>query len=220
LAKYLFISAYEDDPHLDIHDIPRFLQHCLERLEPTRDLHFHTRTTIDTLDYTGDGLNAGSKVVFAAAGEKIRTLVTEKPKDFPSFVDFQASKFIMPGIMAVESVVFESYTIENKRLGDYSERLKDYNLDGIGLIVICDNADFTAASVNNFVWDVFTKSNPSHDIYGVGSFIDNKHWGCRGPVIIDARKKPHHAPELIKDSAVEARVDRLALPGGSLFGII
>ena len=220
LAKYLFISAYEDDPQLDIHDIPRFLQHCLERLDPSRDLHFHTRTTIDTLDYTGDGLNAGSKVVFAAAGEKIRTLVTEKPKDFPSFVDFQASKFIMPGIMAVESVVFESYTIENKRLGDYSERLKDYNLDGIGLIVICDNADFTAASVNNFVWDVFTKSNPSHDIYGVGSFIDNKHWGCRGPVIIDARKKPHHAPELIKDSAVEARVDRLALPGGSLFGII
>lgn len=220
LAKYLFISAYEDDPQLDIHDIPRFLQHCLERLDPSRDLHFHTRTTIDTLDYTGDGLNAGSKVVFAAAGEKIRTLVTEKPKDFPSFVDFQASKFIMPGIMAVESVVFESYTIENKRLGDYSERLKEYNLDGIGLIVICDNADFTAASVNNFVWDVFTKSNPSHDIYGVGSFIDNKHWGCRGPVIIDARKKPHHAPELIKDSAVEARVDRLALPGGSLFGII
>lgn len=220
LAKYLFISAYEDNPQLDIHDIPRFLQHCLERLDPSRDLHFHTRTTIDTLDYTGDGLNAGSKVVFAAAGEKLRSLITEKPVDFPSFGDFQASRFVMPGIMAVESVAFENYPLENKRIEAYAGQLTRFNTDGIGLIIICDDAEFTAASVNNFVWTVFTKSNPSHDIYGVDSFVDNKHWGCRGPVIIDARKKPHHAPELVKDAAIEARVDRLGRPGGSLFGII
>lgn len=220
LAKYLFISAYEDDPQLDIHDIPRFLQHCLERLDPSRDLHFHTRTTIDTLDYTGDGLNSGSKVVFAAAGEKLRTLVTEKPSNFPSLADFQSSNFVMPGIMAVESVPFENYPVENRRLEGYAEQLKHHSLEGIGLIVICDDAGFTAASVNNFVWTVFTKSNPSHDIYGVGSFTENKHWGCRGPVIIDARKKSHHAPELIRDAVVESRVDQLGLPGKSLFGII
>src|SRR3954452_5865186 len=48
LAKYLFIAAGEDDPALDLHDIGRFLQHVLARVDLARDLHFQTRTTIDT----------------------------------------------------------------------------------------------------------------------------------------------------------------------------
>ena len=63
LAKYLLIVAKEDDPALDIHDTGAFLRHLLERVDWSRDLHFQTRTTIDTLDYSGDRLNEGSKVV-------------------------------------------------------------------------------------------------------------------------------------------------------------
>jgi len=48
LAKYLWIAARDDDPHLSIHDIPAFLQHVLQRVDWRRDLHFQTRTTIDT----------------------------------------------------------------------------------------------------------------------------------------------------------------------------
>ena len=68
LAKYLFIVAREDDPGLDIHDVAAFFRHVLERVDWANDLHFQTRTTIDTLDYSGHGLNQGSKVVVAAAG--------------------------------------------------------------------------------------------------------------------------------------------------------
>lgn len=88
------------------------------------------------------------------------------------------------------------------------------------MLVLCDDAAFTAASLNNFVWVTFTKSNPSHDIYGINSFTQYKHWGCHGPVIIDARRKPHHAPDLIKDPNVERKVDALGAPGGVLHGII
>src|SRR5262245_56594722 len=70
LAKYLLIVAREDDPALDCHDLQAFLRHLLERIDWRRDLHFQTSTTIDTLDYSGTGLNEGSKVVMAAAGEK------------------------------------------------------------------------------------------------------------------------------------------------------
>src|SRR5262249_13112433 len=63
LAKYLFITAHEDAPQLDIRDLPAFFRHLLERVDWTTDLHFQTRTTIDTLDYSGEGLNAGSKLV-------------------------------------------------------------------------------------------------------------------------------------------------------------
>src|SRR5690606_18581097 len=49
LAKYLLIASGEDDPTLDVEDIPAFLRHLLERVDWQRDLHFQTRTTIDTL---------------------------------------------------------------------------------------------------------------------------------------------------------------------------
>ena len=55
------IVAHEDDPDLDIHDIPAFFAHVLERVDWTNDLHFQTRTTIDTLDYSGHGLNQGRR---------------------------------------------------------------------------------------------------------------------------------------------------------------
>ncbi|GIR12878.1 MAG: hypothetical protein CM15mP23_14530 [Cryomorphaceae bacterium] len=40
-------------------------------------MHFYTKTSIDTLDYSGEGLNTGSKLVIAAAGESIRTLIQD-----------------------------------------------------------------------------------------------------------------------------------------------
>ncbi len=50
--------------------------------------------------------------------------------------------------------------------------------------------------------------------------MEHKHWGCAGPLVIDARIKPHHAPPLERDPAVERRVDRLGERGGPLHGII
>ena len=55
----------------------------------------------------------------------------------------------------------------------------------------------------------FTRSNPAADVDGVGASVVHKHWGCRGPLVIDARIKPHHAPPLEEDPAVERRVDAL-----------
>ena len=88
------------------------------------------------------------------------------------------------------------------------------------LIVLVDDSDFAARSLNNFLWMTFTRSNPAADLHGIGEFLDQKHWGCRGSLIIDARIKPHHAPPLIEDPAITRRVDQLAAKGGPLHGII
>lgn len=74
LAKYLFLVSHGDAPDLDAHDVPRFLRHLLERVDWRRDCHFHTETTIDTLDYSGSGFNTGSKLVVAARGPAVREL--------------------------------------------------------------------------------------------------------------------------------------------------
>jgi 4-hydroxy-3-polyprenylbenzoate decarboxylase len=220
LAKYLFIAAKEDDPNLNVNDIGGFLKHILQRIDLTRDLHFHTRTTIDTLDYSGDGLNTGSKVAITVAGEIKRELWNELPAYFNLPRPFTTYKMVMPGVLAIE-------VPKNIRTSDMplmleilQEHLSEADLGSLPLMVLCDDANFTAQNINNFVWVTFTRSNPSHDIYGINSFTEHKHWGCHGPLIIDARIKPHHAPVLEKDPAVEKLVDAMGVKGGSLDGII
>jgi len=220
LAKYLFIAAKEDDPNLDTHHIGEFLQHILERLDLTRDVHFYTNTTIDTLDYSGDGLNSGSKVVIAAAGDKKRELWNYIPDGFSLPGGFGKAKVAVPGILALEATNYQNAEKTAVEIALLNRSLMDQDLSGLPLIVLCDDSGFTSENINNLVWVTFTRSNPAADIYGINDFTINKHWGCKGSMIIDARKKPHHAPELIKDTEVEKKIDRLMEQGGSLYKII
>ena len=72
-------------------------------------------------------------------------------------------------------------------------------MKGLPLLVIADNVEYICSKFSNFLWTVFTKSNPSHDIYGAKSFTTFKHWGCEPPLVIDAREKSFHAPLLVPD---------------------
>src|SRR5207244_1021466 len=101
LAKYLWIAAENDDPALNVRDIPAFFAHVLRRVDWQRDLHFQTCTTIDTLDYSGSGLNEGSKVVIAAVGPPRRELPTEIPSALNLPQGYSAPRVAMPGVLVV-----------------------------------------------------------------------------------------------------------------------
>ncbi|MBA2668886.1 MAG: UbiD family decarboxylase, partial [Gemmatimonadetes bacterium] len=199
LAKYLWICAHEDDPALDIHDIRAFFRHMLQRVDLTRDLHFQTRTTIDTLDYSGTGLNSGSKLVVAVAGARKRNLAAERPTALRMPQGFSDVRMVMPGVLAVQAPSFVSYEVTQREIALLNKELSGADLASFPLLILCDDTEFVSRSIDNFVWVTFTRSNPSHDVHGIGAFIEHKHWGCRGPMIIDARAKPHHAPPLERD---------------------
>jgi 4-hydroxy-3-polyprenylbenzoate decarboxylase len=220
LAKYLWIAAKEDNDNLDLHDVRAFFAHILERVHWDRDLHFQTRTTIDTLDYSGTGLNSGSKLVVAAAGEKCRTLGTRVRSTLKLPPGFSEPSLVMPGIIAFGGPTYEGPEEAANQMKILENHLAGQALDDFPLLVLCDDSSFAAALLSNFLWVTFTRSNPSHDIYGVNSFVEHKHWGCRGPLIIDARIKKHHAPALQEDPGIEKRVDDLGAKGKSLYGII
>jgi 4-hydroxy-3-polyprenylbenzoate decarboxylase len=206
LAKYLIIAADEDDPSLDTHDIAAFFKHVLERINWQRDLHFQTKTTIDTLDYSGEDWNGGSKVVWACRSNQIRKLAIDLPIIPENTIALSDIKVVLPGILAYSCPTFTDYDQAKSEIDTLIANLEKIDLEGFPLIILCDDASFTAESLNNFVWVTFTRSNPSHDVYGIGSFTNNKHWGCKGSLIIDARKKPHHAPELVTDKSIEESV--------------
>lgn len=220
LAKFLLITA-DDTRQLTTHDVKAFFSYVFERVDLRRDIHFYTNTTIDTLDYSGTGLNTGSKVVIAAYGEVIRSLATEIPAAFTGKNIFGPAFLAMPGVICLQMQAYKDAASAMQEISLLDETLKFIigDLNGIVQIILCDDAAFTAASLNNYLWVTYTRCNPSHDIHGVDAFTIHKHWGCNGPMLIDARIKPHHAPPVVKDPAVEQKVDRLFVKGGSLAGI-
>jgi 4-hydroxy-3-polyprenylbenzoate decarboxylase len=219
LAKYLFITA-DDRNQLNTHHVDEYLQFVLERIHLDRDIHFHTHTTIDTLDYSGTGLNAGSKVVFAAYGDPVRQLGREIPSWMGGLQTVRDIKLVMPGVLAMQTRPYTDTAEALRESASISMQLEQHleELQAFPLIVWCDDAAFTAASLRNFLWVTFTRSNPSHDIHGVAAITEFKHWGCKGPVIIDARVKPHHAPPVVPDPSVEKQIERVFTANGSLAG--
>lgn len=214
LAKYLMILNRQDVPQLDVHDCQPFFQAMLERIDWRRDLHFQTQTTIDTLDYSGEGLNKGSKVVWAAAGPATRALPTELPADFQLPSPWDNVRLVAPGILAVAGPAHPSLRGDSPPNDSAIEALTgmpiEHPINQFPLVVVCDDADFVAQQFDNFLWVTFTRSNPALDIHGVQSQTVHKHWGCRGSLIIDARSKAHHAPPLVPDADVSAKIDALA----------
>jgi 4-hydroxy-3-polyprenylbenzoate decarboxylase len=237
LAKYLFIVNGGDCPGLDAPDIREFLRCLLARAAWRRDCHVHTETTIDTLDYSGSGFNAGSKLVVAARGPAIRELPTDLPSGITLPDGFANPRVCLPGVVAVEGPRIEprpqlaapSDTAIWASAGTAGwvgdvERLcaaipPEHPLRRFPLVVVVDDASFTAATLENFLWTTFTRSNPAADVHGVEAETKHKHWGCRGPLVIDARLKPHHAPPVEEDPAVTAAVDELCRSGGPLAGL-
>ena len=208
LAKFVWITAEakksKENSEIDVNNVPEFLQYMLSRMDFSNDLHFYTHTTMDTLDYSGDGLNTGSKLVLAAYGTVRRKLATAIPENIKA-LNANAC-LVMPGVIAVNAEAASINSVQEKLNGIGEDLLEK---EGVAMIIITEDATWMAAEFNNFIWASFTRTNPAKDIDGVDSYINNKHWGCKGPLIMDATIKKHHAPAVVKDTEVDKKVTEL-----------
>jgi 4-hydroxy-3-polyprenylbenzoate decarboxylase len=203
LAKFVFITA-DDTNQISTHEVPAYFKFLLERIDLTSDIHFYTKTTMDTLDYSGENLNAGSKVVIAAYGDVKRSLANSVPNEIQQ-LNVNA-KLVLPGIIAVDAALINTKGLQEKLKGQGANLL---NEQGVVMFILTENPTWMAEDSNNFLWACFTRTNPSHDMEGVDSFIEQKHWGSNGPLIFDATIKKHHAPPVEKNVAIEEKVDAI-----------
>jgi 4-hydroxy-3-polyprenylbenzoate decarboxylase len=203
LAKFVFITA-DDTNQISTHEVPAYFKFLLERIDLTSDIHFYTKTTMDTLDYSGENLNAGSKVVIAAYGDVKRSLANSVPNEIQQ-LNVNA-KLVLPGIIAVDAALINTKGLQEKLKGQGANLLNEL---GVVMLILTENPSWMAEEINNFLWACFTRTNPSHDMEGVDSFIEQKHWGSNGPLIFDATIKKHHAPPVEKNVAIEEKVDAI-----------
>jgi 4-hydroxy-3-polyprenylbenzoate decarboxylase len=193
----------------------------LARVDWQRDLHFQTRTTIDTLDYSGTGLNQGSKLVVAAVGQPRRTLPTVVPPRLRLPDGLADARVCLPGVLALRAPAWVPGAdgVSADLAAFCASFRSDDPLNAFPLVVLVDDSELCSRSLDNFLWVTFSRSNPAVDVCGIEAATVHKHWGCRGSLVIDARHKAHHAPVLVEDPQITARVDRLFAKRGPLAGL-
>lgn len=216
LAKYLWILDGSAGAVPSAEEVCDFLQAMLARVDWKRDLHFHTCTTMDTLDYSGHDLNAGSKLVIAAASANHRELGHSLPEELSLPAGWSEPRLAAPGMLVIQGPAYAGESAHDPWQQTCDNWGVPPSLEPFPLIVIVDDSRFATERFDNFLWTTFTRSNPAEDVYGLGAFTEHKHFGCRGSLVIDARQKPRHAPGLVEDPQVSAKVDARATRGDTL----
>ena len=168
LAKYLLIVAHEDDPALDIHDIPRFLR-ALARARRLDD-----RPALPDPDDDRHARLLGPRPQPGLEGRDRR-----RRPGAPVAADRAARRACACPTASASpaSSCRASWRSRDRRTVTTSGRRSprsarsfgpDDPIRGFPLIVIVDDSEFTARNERNFLWVTFTRSNPAADIDGIG----------------------------------------------------
>jgi 4-hydroxybenzoate decarboxylase subunit C len=196
LTKFLMVT----DVPCDLSNFKHLLEIVLARFQPERDLLIVNDTSNDTLDYTGRKFNHGSKGVMLGIGDPVRELPhAYSGEGIPGIAKIEA---FCPGCLVISGPGFEERPELGKELLPYAnEHLSDWPM-----ICIVDDASI-AESQSRFLWTVFTRFDPAHDLYARSTIVRNK-IRYEGPLIVDARMKPFYPDEVWTRPDIAALVDR------------
>jgi 3-polyprenyl-4-hydroxybenzoate decarboxylase len=200
------------------------LETVLERFDPLQDLFIFNNTSHDTLDYTGDRLNHGSKAVLMGVGEPKRSL----PRDYfgslnASFEASQSKSSLdsadspstdsnLPGITNAAVYCAGCLVVSGASYSEdpiLAQSILDQSADRLAawpLVILADSVDI-ASGQTPFLWTVFTRFNPAADLYARAR-LNRHHLGYELPIIIDARMKPGYPDELFAREDIVQLVDQ------------
>ncbi|RAL27015.1 menaquinone biosynthesis decarboxylase [Thermoflavimicrobium daqui] len=195
LTKFLIVT----DQSTSLEDFPRLFELVMERFDPATDLFIFNNTSMDTLDYTGRRLNHGSKAVLIGTGAPVRSLPAQF--DGPDMAGVKDAAVYCKGALVLEADSFsQDPELAEKLLKHYGDQLTEWPF-----IFLVD--DIHAASGQTpFLWTIFTRFDPAHDIYARTELIRHHPSYCF-PIIVDARMKPDYPDELEVDPDIKKLVD-------------
>lgn len=163
---------------LDLSDFRETLEAVLERFNPASDLFIFNKTSHDTLDYTGNKLNHGSKAVLMGIGRPIREL----PRSYTEG-EIPGISQMAPycgGCLVVSGASYENDPgLAQQVMGYLKARDTAWPL-----VIVVDDAEAAAATQTSFLWTVFTRFNPATDIHAAAD-IQHHHLSYKLPLVID-----------------------------------
>src|SRR5712671_5843486 len=205
LTKFLILT----DTPIDLRDFPRLLEHVLACVRWERDFFIFSNTSMDTLDYTSGKVNEGSKAIVMGLGDAIRDLPHEFSGELPSGIT--RAEVFCGGCLVLEGVPYFEEPDQAARIA--RERM----FAEWPLVILHDDAG-VARSSSDFLWSTWTRFEPAGDIHAAETNVVRHHLAYRGPVVIDARKKPSLPDELVVRDDISKLVDqrwRQYFPSGS-----
>ncbi|NLT65846.1 MAG: UbiD family decarboxylase [Acidobacteria bacterium] len=198
LTKFLLVT----DARLPLRDFRPLLTHILERADFSSDLFVFSPVSQDTLDYTSNTINEGSKAVLMGLGDRRFTLQAELRAELKDPI-FRTQKLFSPGVLVVEGPAWR----END--GVIARLLEEEAVQPFRMVFLVDSAHESTESDESFLWTVFTRFEPAADIHARETRLERFHVQLSSPVAFDCRMKPWYPPALEPLPETIARVDRL-----------
>lgn len=189
------------DGDVDLHDFKGFLEYVLARCDFGTNVHIFGHTAMDTLDYTGTGLNRGSKAVFLGVGASRFGLATRRPPNISSG-EIRTWEVYCPGVLVVQGPPYRRDDPSIPAL------LHDPDVREFRLLILVDDVQAATGSSDDFLWHVFTRFAPGQDIHAVTQIRGN-HMGFQAPLVWDCRMKPGYPEPLEVDAGVRQAVDEV-----------
>jgi UbiD family decarboxylase len=186
LTKFLMLT----DAPLKLNRFRELMAHFVARSDFRRDLFIVSNVSQDTLDYTGPKVNEGSKAIWVALGDPVRTCPGEFTGDLPQ--GFANPRAFCPGVLAIEGVPYADEPNQKTRLAQVPA-LADWPL----VLLVGDS--HCVEREEDFLWTVFTRFEPAHDITAKGVSLNRFHVAFEPPVVIDCRMKPWY-PDVVEPS--------------------
>src|SRR6267154_6429988 len=195
LTKFLILT----DTPIDLHDFPRVLAHVLARVRWESDFFIFANTSMDTLDYTSGKVNEGSKAILMGLGEPVRDLPREFHGELPNGVS--RAEVFCGGCLVIEGAPYSDEPQQAARLASAPAFAQ------WPMVILHDDAT-VAGSTTDFLWSTWTRFEPAGDVYAAETNVVRHHLAYRGPVAIDARRKPSLPDELLVRDDIARLVDR------------
>ena len=189
-------------PDVNPRDCSQVMQAIRRNFDPEQDFHLIARTAADTLDFTGEGLHKGSKMILDATGGPLgeRGL---------SAVAVPANiNAIAPGIVKHRLVGKTMLVVQTTGQGrEVVQKLVDNPLLGSVKIVVAVSVDVDIDDDENLLWGIFTRFDAVMDVMFSRTEFKGLAPVYSGVLGIDATWKQGYQKPLEMDPEIVKKVD-------------
>ena len=201
LTKVLVMVGRDVDPS----NFDAVLDSIADHFEPSEDFHLLTRVPFDTLDFTSQQMNLGSKMILDATRGGPKQELPELP-DLTTVDQRILGQTLLGRTILVLQVEGDAPEVLRKALAALPEAGGNGPAP-LPKIVAAVSKDIPLEDRGLVLWGLFTRFDPARDSFFERSELNGSWPVHRGRMAIDATFKPGYPEPLEMDPAVVKKVD-------------